>query len=564
MSELVNNLQEIYNIKLQIKDVLGTESDLFSDYPDLIEEAIGEGGGGSGSSTPTLDYLHLYDAIYDGEEITNSYIYLDVYSASTEDGAFEVDDSGDENIYISNQTIWKDNYDEMVEKYGDNEEEWPEGEYYEYSSLYTVYLTAEDEENMNNYIQLQNNEDLVGNFSMKPLIYVDTVSEEELTAEDEEMGLSYKFSVYGAIIPGMENAVNLIPEIGNMNSGYMPIAHNNYTILYDETPGPEGTIEITSNGHYIDVSSYMYADVDVPGYVLNKKITNVLFGESSIIQINGIDYIDNYNKTADYSDTKVIPVSSAFVDTQHYDPRDYIEYCTYINGSYVVSGVNKTDLAGLNNIYLTDTIYNLQKTDEISLKARKHSYSFDSGTSTYIESTSNWEDLTMNGNSYISYADSSNWSNIHDFCIVNNNEPHSVPVTGQPGNYTLHYYNATPTAYMTASRRGNEDWSFSLIIGEIENVYNVGENDSTLDFDDNGDGTWDFVAVDNHYPVRLIFEVDSFENEIYYGFDHYDSENEVVYFSKGNVHDDTTQIGEAGWTWRWNTEDKTLTHITEP
>lgn len=47
-SQLVSNLQTIYNTKLQIKAAIGTNSDDFTQYPSLIEAAI-EGGGGSSS-----------------------------------------------------------------------------------------------------------------------------------------------------------------------------------------------------------------------------------------------------------------------------------------------------------------------------------------------------------------------------------------------------------------------------------------------------------------------------------------------------------------------------------
>lgn len=45
MSTLIDNLNEIYTTKLQIKEVIGTQSDVFSDYPAYIAAAIGTGGG---------------------------------------------------------------------------------------------------------------------------------------------------------------------------------------------------------------------------------------------------------------------------------------------------------------------------------------------------------------------------------------------------------------------------------------------------------------------------------------------------------------------------------------
>lgn len=47
MSSLTDNLQTIYGIKQEIKEVIGTNSDLFEEYPDLISAAI-EAGGGEG------------------------------------------------------------------------------------------------------------------------------------------------------------------------------------------------------------------------------------------------------------------------------------------------------------------------------------------------------------------------------------------------------------------------------------------------------------------------------------------------------------------------------------
>ena len=44
MSSIIEELNSIYQTKLQIKDVIGTQSDIFSDYPAYIAAAIGTGG----------------------------------------------------------------------------------------------------------------------------------------------------------------------------------------------------------------------------------------------------------------------------------------------------------------------------------------------------------------------------------------------------------------------------------------------------------------------------------------------------------------------------------------
>jgi len=71
MASLIQNLNSIYDTKLAIKQVIGTQSDVFSDYPNLIEAAIQGGGGGI---TPTGTYNVSANGNYD---ITN-YAYVDV------------------------------------------------------------------------------------------------------------------------------------------------------------------------------------------------------------------------------------------------------------------------------------------------------------------------------------------------------------------------------------------------------------------------------------------------------------------------------------------------------
>ena len=56
MSELINSLNSIYNTKLAIKEVIGTNSDNFSEYPSLIEEAISGGVSGYSYITSNGDY----------------------------------------------------------------------------------------------------------------------------------------------------------------------------------------------------------------------------------------------------------------------------------------------------------------------------------------------------------------------------------------------------------------------------------------------------------------------------------------------------------------------------
>lgn len=57
MSTLIDSLNEIYTTKLQIKEVIGTQSDVFSDYPAYIAAAIGTGGGVDWDEVAAYGYI---------------------------------------------------------------------------------------------------------------------------------------------------------------------------------------------------------------------------------------------------------------------------------------------------------------------------------------------------------------------------------------------------------------------------------------------------------------------------------------------------------------------------
>lgn len=73
MSELLTNLNSIYTTKLQIKEVIGTDSDNFSEYPQLIEEAIASGAEGTSYITA--------NGVYD--IATYAYVDVDVQGGGT-------------------------------------------------------------------------------------------------------------------------------------------------------------------------------------------------------------------------------------------------------------------------------------------------------------------------------------------------------------------------------------------------------------------------------------------------------------------------------------------------
>lgn len=97
MSELITNLQHIYNIKLELKDVLETDSDLFEEYPDIVAEKIAQGGGSATPVDPWNNYISVADMIM--EELTEAdYVGASIMSD------FWTDVYGSE----WNETVWID------------------------------------------------------------------------------------------------------------------------------------------------------------------------------------------------------------------------------------------------------------------------------------------------------------------------------------------------------------------------------------------------------------------------------------------------------------------------
>lgn len=87
MSSLTNNLQKIYNTKLQIKEVIGTSSDVFEDYPGYISAAIDSGL--NWDDVATYGYIvpaGTVNVSANGTVDVSSYAnaYVDVESSSSE------------------------------------------------------------------------------------------------------------------------------------------------------------------------------------------------------------------------------------------------------------------------------------------------------------------------------------------------------------------------------------------------------------------------------------------------------------------------------------------------
>ena len=96
MSSLISNLNEILDIKEEIKDVIGTESDLFSEYPQLISNAIATGGQADLSYYVSKDELSAcgYITIEDIPEIDlSSYVTINQLDSMSYATTSYVDDA---------------------------------------------------------------------------------------------------------------------------------------------------------------------------------------------------------------------------------------------------------------------------------------------------------------------------------------------------------------------------------------------------------------------------------------------------------------------------------------
>lgn len=88
MSTLTDNLNQIYTTKLQIKQVIGTQSDVFADYPAYIQAAIESGGGGGLDWDDVAAYGYIVPAGYvtvssNGNYDTSTYEYTYVNVPNT-------------------------------------------------------------------------------------------------------------------------------------------------------------------------------------------------------------------------------------------------------------------------------------------------------------------------------------------------------------------------------------------------------------------------------------------------------------------------------------------------
>lgn len=100
MSELVNSLNQIYNTKLAIKEVIGTDSNNFSEYPALIEERISYGVSGTSYITANGEYdISTYESVNINVPVPPGYVFPTGTYNITGNGTYVV--SGYQSAYVS-------------------------------------------------------------------------------------------------------------------------------------------------------------------------------------------------------------------------------------------------------------------------------------------------------------------------------------------------------------------------------------------------------------------------------------------------------------------------------
>lgn len=240
-SQLVSNLQNIYNEKLLIKSAIGTNSDNFLEYHTLIQNAISEGGGGSGDFDGydyyTSSAYSLQDIVDDSSLLNTELNYYK--SCISSDFTFEED--------IETQVSYFTWYDMMEVQVGEND-----------YSTYTCYVTVYDDDFRGNYEDIaQAFEDYPTELEnmIYPVLQNVTVSESSNPAQDG----------YDYLIEGKLYSMNLMNATG-------PV------------------MEITKNGFYPNSTEACYF-----GFNVNVSSSDPWYGSVQVF-----DMIKNGDTTANY------------------------------------------------------------------------------------------------------------------------------------------------------------------------------------------------------------------------------------------------------------------------
>ena len=235
-SQLITNLSTIYNTKLQIKSVLGTNSDDFTQYPSLIQAAISEGGGGSDTEVIVDPWFNSYgvDVMIENEKTTADYVNSSIYEnfTVTLDGNEENVEAVEWDFYVDVPTGELDQDDNTI---------------YEQKAVHVI-VSSNDEHGelpMAIHIEdaLEHYPDLYGDF-IYPILENATLTASEDPSED-----GYDYLLEGDLY------------VWNLNNN-------------------EGNVmEVTENGFYPNEGSLGY-DVNVPSGYEDNGETVVIFKDT--------------------------------------------------------------------------------------------------------------------------------------------------------------------------------------------------------------------------------------------------------------------------------------------
>lgn len=515
MASLIQNLNSIYDTKLAIKQVIGTQSDVFSDYPDLIEAAI-EGGG----ITPAGTYNVSVNGNYD---ITN-YAYVDV-NVPASGGSYTITSA-----YM---------YDMMMQPIGNFTKT---GDVLSYSFTLDA---AHSSENIGAQV-LVNGTDTA---YFSPNFYGGDTFGDGTFTNNEYTNLT-QWSSTGFV------------QLDSTLITNQPDISFDITIKIKDKPGLYGypvDYEYVVSGYQEPENiKFQVYDSGIDQWMDQASLTEGL--------VQGVFEGDIWVTQGDvrfYS--SVDGPLGPNIDTTIDDENDAANTDLYANGS----GILTFDLTGLYHVTISkgaNDEYNwtLTRTLVIYVGDGMTQYSIYEGQNGSFNPTSGTLSFYKADAMTPIYPDSNYTLDLNTnfgqtiYLDENNSSSNQVTLTNYSGN-TLNYNNLSLDP-MTGDLSVNFYNNSAPVVVSVTDVYSEGTLSNTH-FVDQGNGTWLEENVrDNYVPGRVLYEVYSDNTSQAYQVDYYDSASEILHFTTGNQRD-MTQYGEAGWNWLWDTNTKTLSHF---
>ena len=400
-SQLITNLTYIYNTKLQLKEALETQSDVFSYYPSYVQALKPSGTTyiTTNGEHSVSSYAVAYVTVEGGGEIPAGYTYVSGTLSITENDDYDVSSyayvtvdveggGGDpyNDAYDINGVIDNDLVGEEIEYYmsilSDNYEALPWSEYTlvwdENNQIdgndVIVHVIATATENplseFDDYL-----EDLYSSEAIYPILENVIVTESEDPSWD-----GYDYLVEGTLkymnLQSLTNTIETIEE----NGFYVVNGQTAFNVDIEGGEGgdgitPEGTINISQNGT-TDVTTYAYAYVSVPqtGITLDGRTAYLFPPHNSNIDISSFrpSYVfsfglyDECDTTTEHEDIFIAEIF--YYDNQLAEPEfrnlSYLDSVHNLSSSWF-KGLDNNEgwtqvsfnYYGNDNIYLRTTIY---------------------------------------------------------------------------------------------------------------------------------------------------------------------------------------------------------------